>query len=183
MTHSDVSVASTDFSAGGAWCSWTMRAAIVVCWLLVLAAGCESEEGSGQYDNDARLSDVSDEDIRDFCAAAVIVNPEDEIRVDCVFLALQTTLSRDDCTNELDRCLSGAPFPPRPTCEESFGGELPACAEEISLGELDACGAEIANLYAELAQVLSCDSSLAEAEEALRQPPACVLLEEECPEL
>ena len=162
--------------------TWMGRVALGALALAVAAGACGDDGGSG-LDGDTTYDQLSDGEAMDFCEWSFSLNSDEEVaRFTCYAAALIVSEGdRDTCETIVEECLDEAePFDPTEACSEP--DDLPACASEITVTEMERCAEQNADLLSDLARDVSCDDS---ADDLLdfELPPACLDIQEQCPDL
>jgi hypothetical protein len=153
---------------------------------LALALGaCGGDDDGSGVDGDKTLDQLSDAEVEDLCEWSFdLVSDGDAIRFACYLVALSTSEGDPEaCETLAQACVDDAPPIDRDEIDCTADvEELPACAADITVAELEACSEGTADLVANLADEISCDSSPDDVLD-FEAPAACIALEEQCPEL
>jgi hypothetical protein len=163
-----------------------IRGFLLTSMCLALTACGGDDDGSG-VDADKPFSEATVDDAQALCEYTEgLIDPEVSQKIQCyaegIFGEQQ---EQGDCQTIVDDCLA-EPLEEEPSecgqIDDEDVADLPECASEVTFGEYEDCVDAVAVRSVELADDISCETSLEDLlDEGL--PQACAHIEEVCPDL
>jgi hypothetical protein len=148
---------------------------------LAACSGGDDGGGSSGVDSSKTLDQVSDSEAMSLCVYFNAQLSQDDIHtIDCYAEGIFQT--EGDCQTIADECLA-MPADTADDCSDVTAGDLPACANMVTVGEMEACfNAQSAQLSG-FADDVSCSSSQEDFQALQELPSACQTVQSKCPDL